>query len=548
MPVSHRHQFLKYPGFVEPLPAEDLIKVGLVKQQLFDENVSKVQKHIQELDQYGFSLVKDVDKQYFSKEMDKFLKAVNESAGKTDFSHMANVQNILSIGRPLENDPYILNAIEGSAELKRRQKYLQSLPPTQRGPSNDWSYMKDAEDWFNDGQVGSKLSSGKEYTPYNDPAKFVADAVKNVKPDIRTDVIKKNGYLTTVEVEELTNRRLREYLEQNMPSNALEQIKLDALYETKGISEEQMVDYYYNTRYKQLRQTEALLQGYQQYKDVLTPRQTEEMQDLQLRAQVLTNTLANPPETKEAAYSAWVNDHYNDFITGQSNFYAYQEMKKKVQADPYDLASYQSSLRITAAEEIAKRTLPYKLALQKAKGGTAGGLEPGEGSRGKSLMSKTELKKSEQASQLFSKITNGLTNNKDFVKVNTESLKKEEERQLIATLENAVDDYGIEIDNVSISDLYVRKNPDGTYVWRFGKDAGTPEVLQDVFENGFRTATGVGDLNFTGSIDEIFGRVVEQDDIMDEATGGSGSSSSSISIGGGFPEITTEDIDFTLED
>jgi len=546
MPVSHRHQFLKYPGFVEPLPAEELIKVGLVKQQMFDQNVAIIQEHIGELDQYGFSLVKDVDKQYFSKEMDKFLKAVNQSVGKTDFSHIANVRNILSIGRPLESDPYILNAIEGSEELRRRQKYLESLPANQRGVSNDWYYMKDAQDWFSDGQVGSKLSTGKEYTPYADPSKFVADAVKNVKPDIRTDVIKKNGYLTTIEIEELTNRRLREYLEENLPSNVVGQIKLDALYKTKDVPEEQMVDYYYNTRYKKLRETEALLQGYQQYKDVLNSRQQQEMQDLQLQAQILLNTLSNPPETKEAAYNAWVNDHYNDFITGQSNFYSYQEMKKKVEADKYSLADYQSSLRITAAEEIAKRTLPYKIAEQRAKGGAAGGgLEPGEGSRGKSLMSKAELKKSEQASQFFSKITSGLTNNKDFVKVNTESLKPEEERQLIAILENAVDDYGIEIETISISNLYVKKNSDGTYAWRLGDDVGDPEILQDVFENGFRTSTSLGDLNFSGSIDEIFGRVVEEDNLLDEATGGG---SSSASEDGGSSGINTEDIDALLDE
>lgn len=544
MPVSHRHQFLKYPGFVDPLPAEDLIKVGLVKQQLFDENVAKIQKHIEELDQYGFSLAKDVDKQYFSKEMDKFLKAVNESAGKTDFSHMANVQNILSIGRPLENDPYILNAIEGSAELRRRQKYLESLPANQRGPSNDWSYMKDAEDWFNDGQVGSKLSSGKEYTPYADPSKFVADAVKNVKPDIRTEIIKQNGYLTTVEIEELTNRRLREYLEENLPSPVVEQIRLDAMYETKNVPEEQMVDYYYNTRYKKLRETEGLLQGYYKYKDVLNSRQQQEMQDLELQAQVLINTLASPPETKEAAYAAWINDHYNDFITGQSNFYSYQEMKKKVQTDQYALASYQSSLRVLAAEEIAKRTLPYKIAAQKAKGGAGVELEPGQGSKGKSLMSKAELKKSEQASQFFSKLTSGLTNNKDFVKVNTGSLSTAEERQLIALLENAVDEYGIN-QTVSISDLYVKKNSDGTYAWRLGDNVGDPEILQDVFENGFRTATGIGDLNFTGSIDEIFGRVVEEDNILDEAAGGGGSSPSQDA---GSSDITTEDIDNLLNE
>ena len=101
MPISHKHVPFQYSDYISPLPADELIKIGSVKQSLYNEGVEKVQKRIDELDKYGFQIEKPEDREYFSQEMDKLIKSVNESSAKTDFSNMANVRSILSIGRPL---------------------------------------------------------------------------------------------------------------------------------------------------------------------------------------------------------------------------------------------------------------------------------------------------------------------------------------------------------------------------------------------------------------------------------------------------------------
>ena len=77
MAISHKHSPFVYPDYISPLPADELIRVGTIKQQLYNEGVAKVQNQIDTLDQYGFSIVKEEDKKYFSQEMDKFMKAIN---------------------------------------------------------------------------------------------------------------------------------------------------------------------------------------------------------------------------------------------------------------------------------------------------------------------------------------------------------------------------------------------------------------------------------------------------------------------------------------
>lgn len=239
MPISHRHQPNIYPEYISPLPADELIKVGIMKQDLYSKGVEKVQSQVDTLDQYGFSLVKDVDKQYFSQEMDKFLKAVNEGSAKTDFSNINNLRNLLSIGKPLENNPLILNAIESSKELQRRQEILKSMKPELRSAANDDYFMEDAENWYNDGQVGSKLSSGKAYIPYTDINAKIAEKLKVLKPDVAKYLSsRQGGLLDIVTIERLTDKKVAEAIQSDLDEKERMQLRLDAKYSLKTMGPE----------------------------------------------------------------------------------------------------------------------------------------------------------------------------------------------------------------------------------------------------------------------------------------------------------------------
>lgn len=353
MAISHRHRPFEYPEYISPLPADDLIKVGTIKQSLYNEGIEKIQKRIDELDKYGFDLVKPEDKKYFSQEMDKFIKSVNESAAKTDFSVLPNVRNILSIGRPIENDPNILNAIQSTAEYRRRQKELAKIPTKDRGPANDWLFMNDAESWLNDGKVGSKLSSGKTYTPYVDPAKYVSEMVTKMKGNIEAEVRAENGFLQESQVEEITQQRLKAWMETSLPSQVVNQIKLDAMYEAKDLSSEEIKNYYFDKTYKAHEQIDEML-GILKQLPTLNKAQQNMYNQLTIQKDVLQNELYNIQNSEEDARELYINDAFDKFITGQAQAYAYRKEKESWKANQFDLNVQRANLQRDLVRERRK--------------------------------------------------------------------------------------------------------------------------------------------------------------------------------------------------
>lgn len=525
MPISHRHQPLVYPDYINPLPADDIIKIGAVKQELYDKNYEKIQSHINELDKYGLELVRDVDKKYFSQEMNKYMKAINESVGKTDFSNMANLRSVLATSRPLQNDALILNSIKSSQELRNRQKTLASLKPEERNPANEWYYMKDVYDWQNNPEVGAKLGS-KEYTPFADPSEYISEVVKKLKPDIRTNIVSKNGYLTTQEVEELTNEELLKWMNQNLPAQYKQQIMIDAMYTTKDVDPNEMANYYFDTRNNQYKQIKKTLDQYAPYVNQLSEEDKEEYATLSRRAKILEETLSSPPQTKEAAYNAWINDHYNAYLSGQADLYAYRQEKKKMEADPFSLARFNSNLRKNEAyyREVTLEQEKERLGLRdKDQTGT---ITTADGKKVEAKKLKEELEKAKGLNNAFKKFTNNLTKSKEFQPLDANRLNEKEADLLKQSLKDALYVYAskpgsqVKKENIpadiNLANVQVRQNADGTYVYRIDTgidDSWLPfsentvyEVLQDEFDNAVRSNMGLENVDYEYSVDSRYTR------------------------------------------
>ena len=142
MPISAQHTKFVYPDYVESLPADDLIKLAVKKQEMFDEGRSRVQQSIDAYGKIRNNLVRDVDKEYFDRNMSNMVKAINQNAG-LDFSVKGNVDSVLNIGRPLENDPTLRTAVESSKTYSTMMDEYKKLDPKLRGPANDYFFFKD---------------------------------------------------------------------------------------------------------------------------------------------------------------------------------------------------------------------------------------------------------------------------------------------------------------------------------------------------------------------------------------------------------------------
>jgi hypothetical protein len=350
MPISHKHSGFVYPDYISPLPADELIRVGTIKQQLYSEGVAKVQNEIDTLDQYGFSILKEEDKKYFTQEMDKFMKTLNEGAAKTDFANMNSLKDLLSVGKPLENDPYILNAIQSSAEVKRRQQALSSMKPEERSAANDFDFMSEAYDYLSDKRVGAKISNaGKAYTPYINLSKKYMEVVDKIKPETTQVPEFVNGrWIVTTKTEELSAARLNEAFEASLDEAGRNQLRIDTKYDVYARGKENVAGEYVNSNLYLSQETARSIQAtqadidattrlLQKYPDPATKQDLENkkarLQELEIRQRIYsTNATKTLDDISEADL---IDFHKNKFISNLSNAYSYRNVEQDIKADPY---------------------------------------------------------------------------------------------------------------------------------------------------------------------------------------------------------------------
>lgn len=381
MAISHKHQPFEYPEYISPLPADELIKVGTIKQTLYNEGVEKIQKRIDELDQYGLSLVKPEDKKYFSQEMDKFIKAVNESAAKTDFSVLPNVRNILSIGRPLENDTNILNAIESTKELQRRQEILKSLKPGERSAANDDYFMQDAEDWLNDGKVGSKLASGKSYIPYTDVNAKLGERIKNLK----ADTIKKlqavsGGYMDNVTIEKLADKKVADFIQTELDEKDRMQLQLDARYSLKRMGPENIQSMAIKDFEDRLLEANKSLVVYQDeykkaklmyetsptaYNKQLLDAAEEGLNDSKIAMESAQQNIKKFSDINQVNLSNYMPYYLSNYITSKARAYSYKKEEHDYQPDQIYMKQLEHNL--ASAREYQKHLYDLNLEREKEK-------------------------------------------------------------------------------------------------------------------------------------------------------------------------------------
>lgn len=228
MAISAQHtQFVTSP-YINALPAEDLIKVALKKQEMYDEGKKQIK---QNLDNYGklrSGIINENERNYFDQELNKMVKNVQQNAG-LDFSNMSNVESVINLGKPFENDNYIKTALDNGTEYQRRQKELASVPKDKRNADNDLVYMYDIQKHIESGGLGQKLQKNASYTQYSDIKKKLADIEKDVQGEMTTIYRQgPDGYIEKVDIERKTREAISARIQDSLTPDEQAQIQIHA--------------------------------------------------------------------------------------------------------------------------------------------------------------------------------------------------------------------------------------------------------------------------------------------------------------------------------
>jgi hypothetical protein len=495
MPISAQHTKFVYPDYIESLPADDLIKLAVKKQEMFDEGRSKVQQSIDAYGKIRNSLVRDVDKEYFDKNMSNLVKAINQNAG-LDFSVKGNVDSVLNIGRPLENDATLLGAVDSAKTYNSMMEEYKKLDPKLKSPVNDYFYFKDIAAWKNNGDVGTKLNY-QSYKPYQEgTGKKWGEAFSKIKPNIETQIVPTgNGrYIQKTVVSSVDQGRVRDAYMSMLTPAEMEQLQMDAQYKYLNSNQDAIKGQYQGHMNETLQLSNAQIEDLENRK-VIAKQKNIPMDDPRIleidrnlsKAYMQRDILAGRASRGLADIpdNEVINFLQDQTIFDASNAYAYTQVEKDLDTDQYALKAYASQV------DIQKEITLDRLGLSARKKDEKVPLPPGSFEVDGAFIKDTE--------SVSGKAT-GLTLKNDLLSgVGTNDLQKQQQLMvaLKKVLSKGVDDKGQDI-VVNVKDALLRAVLSGTWDPQDAKVVkatfGDDNKYRKTMENLKSLATGLYDI------------------------------------------------------
>jgi hypothetical protein len=384
--ITHKPQNFIYPDYISPLPADEFIKAAVKKQEMYDAGLAQVQQTVDGYAQMRNLMLTDEEKKYFDDNMTAMVKEINNNAG-LDFSFKQNVSAVLGLGRQLENNPYILNAVSNGKEVQRRQQVLSSLDGSKRSAANDYMYMKDVQDYIAGGGLGKKLTTGKGYEEYYDLSKDWDEFMKSVKGTVSFDEFvsdpKNPAYIQKITTEGFSKEDIASRFQSYLASNpkALRQLQIDTGYNLDRLGKENAYAGYTDAMRKQAESASVQASNYAQmvsqleaaYNKNQSPTVKSQLDQAKARLTYYENARVAANEEANKPYDQFDINEYStmymaDMVNNMSNMYAGQKVKKdlitneywkEARADSRALATHNRAVELEKTKAALERRTTY---------------------------------------------------------------------------------------------------------------------------------------------------------------------------------------------
>jgi hypothetical protein len=182
--ASFTDQTPQFNPYIQQLPIEAMVAVGMEKQKRYDEGVQKIQQSIYNV--AGLKVLRPQDKDYLQSQLNTLgsnLKTV--AAG--DFSNYQLVNSVSGMATQIGKDPYIQAAVKSAAHDQNEMGRIQKDEDDGKlNPANSVKYLKQRDAYMKAGLKdanGKPISLNASYIPSFDYFKFAKETFDAVKPD-----------------------------------------------------------------------------------------------------------------------------------------------------------------------------------------------------------------------------------------------------------------------------------------------------------------------------------------------------------------------------
>lgn len=190
--ASYTDESLKFNPYVSQLPVEAMVKVGMYKQQKYDEGVQKIQGYIDNI--AGMDVARDVDKQYLQSKLNELGNSLKYVAGG-DFSNQQLVNSVGGMATQIGKDANVQNAVSSTARFRKEQANMEAAQKAGKSSvENEWWFNSGVNEWLSSKDVKTSYT-GKyiEYTDVGKKLREVADKIHEVDSSIENPYRRDNA-------------------------------------------------------------------------------------------------------------------------------------------------------------------------------------------------------------------------------------------------------------------------------------------------------------------------------------------------------------------
>jgi hypothetical protein len=248
----------QFNPYIQQLPVEAMVAVGMEKQQRYDQGLQRIQSQIDQV--AGLDIVRDVDRQYLQSKLNE-LGSKLKTVAAGDFSNYQLVNSVAGMAGSVAKDNNVLSSVQATAQYRKEQKFMEES--RQKGESaiqNEYDFNAQANRWINDSNVGAGFSG--RYRKYIDVDKKWLEVLKSLHSDlIEQDIpyeYNEDGTLNRAKTAEVMQRMSSESVSANKIENALraslsadelEQLNITGRYQFRNINTPEEIAVYSRTKF-----------------------------------------------------------------------------------------------------------------------------------------------------------------------------------------------------------------------------------------------------------------------------------------------------------
>ena len=228
----------QYAPYVSPYNIDLVKDVMMYKRQKVDAAREKIYTQVDYL--MGQEIDKPEARAYMEDKMSGVIANINQKFKGVDLSSDGVTRAIQGEISSVLDDT-VINAIVGTKEGKRVMKEIESIKqnhPELYSPINEWHALDPYYKWRSDGKAGSRLG-GLHYSPYVDYTKEINKLVSDFRKNNEGKKIQTTEYdvkgnptggIIEVNVDELTDSQIRNFVSANLSENMRNQMRIEASY------------------------------------------------------------------------------------------------------------------------------------------------------------------------------------------------------------------------------------------------------------------------------------------------------------------------------